>query len=152
MRGRAGNANADTDVGFAVLVKIIFAVERNGHTVRRGDSFRGGSAVQQNSELVATQTGRRITLAQIGEQAARDLLEQQVTGGVTKVIIDLLEAVKVQAEQRARTILSRDRQNFVKTLIEQKSIWKLGQDIVLREELDTGFRASSLRYVLIGAH
>src|SRR6202048_2238631 len=107
MRGRAGNANADTDVGFAVLVKIIFAVERNGHAVRRGDSFRGGSALQQNSEFVATQTGRRVTLAQIGEKAAPDFLEQQVSGGVTKAIIDLLEAVQVQAEQRARAILSR---------------------------------------------
>ena len=63
MRGRAGNANADADVGFAVLVKFIFAVERNGHAVRRGDGFRCGSAVQQNGEFVATQTGRRIPLA-----------------------------------------------------------------------------------------
>ena len=56
---------------------------------------------------------------------------------MTKVIIDLLEAVKVQAEQRGRTVLSRGRQNFVETLIEQQSIGKLGQDIVLCKKLDT---------------
>src|SRR6266852_3375125 len=152
MGRRAGNANADTDICFAVLVEFIFAVQRNGHAVRRGDSFRGRSGLQQNSEFVATETGRRVTLAQIGEKAAPDLLEQQVTGGVTKVIIDLLEAVKVQAEQRGRTVLSRGRQNFVETLIEQQPIGKLGQDIVLCKKLDTGFCASSLGYVLIGTH
>src|SRR6266849_932576 len=152
MGRRAGNANADTNVCFAVLVEFIFAVQRNGHAVRRGDSFRGGSGLQQNSEFVATQTGRRVTLAQIGEKTAPDFLEQQVTGGVTKVIIDLLEAVEVQAEQRGRAILSRHRQHFVETLIEQNAIRQLGQDIVLRKELDAGFCAPSLGDILIGTN
>ena len=63
MRGRAGNANADTDVRFAILVKFILAVERSGHAMRRGDGFCRGSAVQQDGEFVAAQTGRRIALA-----------------------------------------------------------------------------------------
>src|SRR5712671_7775749 len=122
MRGRAGNANADADVRVAVLVKVILAVERNGHAMRRGDGFRGGSALQQNGEFVATQTGRRVPLAQIGEKTAPDFLEQQVAGGVTKIIIDLLEAVQVQAEQRGWANLARHRQDFVETLIEQQSV------------------------------
>src|SRR5258708_88542 len=152
MGGRAGDADTHADTRFAILLERIFAVECHGHAMGGSNRFRRRSALQQNSEFIAAEAGSGVTFAQIDEQAPADFLEQQVAGGMAETVIDLLEAVEIQTKQRGRIILARRRQHLVETLIEQQSIWKLGQDIVLRQELDTGFGAPSFRDVFVSAN
>ena len=106
MRGRAGNANADADVRFSRIgqVHICRRAQWSRRCAVATASGRRSAPVQQNGEFVAAQTGRRVTLAQIGEKAAPNLLEQQVTGGVTKVIIDSLKPSRSRQSKCGRTI------------------------------------------------
>ena len=58
-------------------------------------------ARQDHRELVAAQTGEHIGLPQARAQLVGDLDEQLVAGVVTQGVVDRLEAVEVEDEQRA---------------------------------------------------
>ena len=51
-------------------------------------------------ELVAADAGDRIDLAHAGAQRAPHLLEQEIAGRVAQGVVDVLEAVEVQQQQR----------------------------------------------------
>ena len=60
--------------------------------------------LQQNPEFVAAQARERIADSNPGLQHAGDLLEQLVPGGVTASIVDQLELIQVEVQQRVAAI------------------------------------------------
>jgi len=71
-----------------------------GHVLRLDD--RGVGVRQQQGELVAADPGGDVGLAQDRAHAARHGGERRVTGCVAVAVVDLLEAVEVDDDQRER--------------------------------------------------
>jgi len=68
-----------------------------GHQLRAGGV---AGAEQQHTELIAAQTRSGVGVAQHATQALAYLAEQLVAGVVTKGVVELLEAVKIEQQQR----------------------------------------------------
>ena len=58
------------------------------------------AVLDQHDELVAAQARDRVALAQVMPQAPRDVLQQPVARLVAEAVVDVLEAVEVDEEQR----------------------------------------------------
>ena len=57
---------------------------------------------QQDGELVAAEPGQHVARPQRGAQPRADLAEQVVAGVVAEAVVDLLEPVEVEQQQRGR--------------------------------------------------
>ena len=106
----------------------------------RANLFRGKKCAlivrnfgEKNDELVTALTTRRIASSDAGQQARGNSLEQLVTGRMPKCVIDGLEAVKVEIEQRElRSHPRRVRHGLVKAIQQQEAIGKAGERIEVR--------------------
>ena len=58
------------------------------------------AVLEEHAELVASQAGERIALAQALEQHGADLAYELVAGGVTAGVVDDLELVQVEIHHR----------------------------------------------------
>ena len=64
-------------------------------------------------------------------EPARDLLEQLVAGVVTEAVVDLLEPVEVDEQQRENLVRAlRARQGLVETVAEQRAVGEAGEAVV----------------------
>ena len=68
---------------------------------------RCGQAGEQHGELVAAEAGQRVAAAHRVAQPRRDLDEQLVAVVVAERVVDLLEAVEVDQQQRRRAAVAR---------------------------------------------
>ena len=80
-------------------------------TVKRSDrgdplarALGGARAPQQHGELVAAEAGDPVPLAQSGEDPRAELREHAVAGVVAERVVELLEVVEVDDEQRERLV------------------------------------------------
>ena len=86
-------------------------------------------------------TADRVAGPDGGQQAHGDPLEQFVTDRVTKRVIDGLEAVKVEVEQREfRSHPRRVRHRLVKAIQQQEAIGKTGERIEVGPPIRLGVR------------
>src|SRR4030095_10977791 len=85
--------------------------------------------LKQDAKLIATQPRQRIARTQLGAQESGDLSQQVVSSGVTAGIIDHLELVKVEVQQRMRI---RRVQEVRKAAFEFKSILQTGEGVMSR--------------------
>lgn len=60
-----------------------------------------------HNELIAAHASHRVAIAQCSAKARRHFYEDCVTRGVTRRVIDILEAVEITVENRDLSILSR---------------------------------------------
>ena len=60
----------------------------------------GGEIRQQDDELVPTVTTRGVGRTDAGDQALRHLLQQFVSDRMPECIVDVLEAVQIEEQQR----------------------------------------------------
>ena len=68
-----------------------------------GDASGRGRVVQaghDDGEFVAAEPRQHLTVVEDAAGAAGDRLQERVAGGMPEEIVDLLEAVEVEAEQR----------------------------------------------------
>ena len=100
-----------------------------------GDSQRviRRAVLEEHAELVASQAGERIALAQALEQHGADLAHELVAGGVTAGVVDDLELVQIEIHHRVvaaqfRGALEREPQ----ATLEFGAIYQAGQGVVTR--------------------
>ena len=67
----------------------------------QAEGFSRRSIWQHDCELVTAQSGRSVAGADAIPQPHCDILQQDIAGGVSKPVIHILEAVKIEAQQGA---------------------------------------------------
>ncbi len=117
-----GGVHGDVGVAQQALDRVVRIAEGDadrrpgvgGHTGSEGDRLGklgqqpigdlergvGRLALDEHGELVAAQSGDRVGPADDGTQAAADLLQHAVAGGVAEAVVDGLEVVEVDAQHR----------------------------------------------------
>ena len=92
-----------------------------------------GGRGQQDRELVAAEPGDRVALADAFLQALGELHQQQVADVVAERVVDLLEAVEVEQQQRQRLAgARRGAQRLGQAVLEQQAVGQPGQRVVHR--------------------
>ena len=99
-----------------------------------------GQAWSDDGEFVAAEPRQHLILVEDAGRAARDRLQQRVAGGMAEKVVDLLEAVEVDAEQRQlAAVRGGHRDLAVELAVEAAAIGQAGQRIVLGEVAQIGF-------------
>ena len=99
---------------------------------RRG----AGNAGQQDGELVAAEPRHHLLVVQQGADARGKGLQSLVAGGVSEQIVDLLEAVEIEAED-AEALARREGSDFlIDARVEIGAVRQAGQRVVMRQEMD----------------
>ena len=107
--GIDGDADAARNEA-AIRRVLVFGAERIEDAL--GDASGGGrigQAGHDDGEFVAAEPRQHLVLVEDAAGAARDRLQQRVAGGMAEQVVDLLEAVEVEAEQRQAARRSRRR-------------------------------------------
>ena len=85
----------------ALAVQVEGQVQRDADQVGDvGGVLRLADVVQQHHELVAADAADGVRLAHAAADARGDFLQQLVADGVAEGVVDLLEPVEVDVEQR----------------------------------------------------
>src|SRR4030095_13996504 len=75
-----------------------------------------------------------VRLARRGGESLRDGLQKLIAGIMAQRVVDALEVVEVEEEAGdVRAITWRLRGDLLQALIQERSVWKPRQDVVLRE-------------------
>ena len=115
--------------------------ERPAEVIQQlGAQILGGADVpdvdQYDGEFVAAEAGNGVDLPDAGFEAARGLAHQFVAGRVAERIVDGLEAVEVDVEQRDPAALAlRGEEGALQPILEQGAVGEAGQPVVEGEEL-----------------
>ena len=102
----------------------------------------------QMRKLIAAEARQRVTAAKTPVQPIRNGLQQAIAHRVTERVIDVLEPVQIQVEQRklARVALGKaDR--LVQPVVEQQAVRQAGEAVVMRHALDALLRQHLFRNV-----
>jgi hypothetical protein len=84
-----------------------------------------------NGELVAAEAPDEIDLAHTLLQPGRDLGQQRIAGGVAERVIDVLEAVEIEAEHRHQVAVPLGaRHRAVEMLVKLKAVGQAGEAIM----------------------
>src|SRR6185369_10753969 len=106
-----------------------FARDRLGYFGRVG-------IVDDHDKLVTTQARGKIRLTQIALQASREFDQDRVSGGVAQRVVDFLEVIDVEIEQRQRASFAlSSRQCCLEAFAELPAICKAGKTVVAREQI-----------------
>ena len=90
-----------------------------------------GQPAQEHGELVAAEPRERVAAAHDALQARGDLLQQAVAGVVAERVVDLLEAVEVDEQQRGGLAAALGRgQRGLHAVVEQRAVGEVGQVVV----------------------
>ena len=94
-------------------------------------------AGQHHRELVAAETRDGVGLAEHAADARRDALQDAVAGVMPHRVVDLLEAVQIEDQQRARRLGAvGDAQRLGETIVQQQPVRQIGQRIVIGQVRD----------------
>ena len=118
--------------------------------MRRAEHFgirRARDAGHDDRELVAAEAGNGIGRARHGTQPGTDLADQLVAGRMAERVVDRLEAVEIEIEERSAPPCPRAKQRFAELLLEEEAVGEPGQRIVERDELDLVLSALALGHV-----
>ena len=88
----------------------------------------------QQGELVTTEPGDRDPLGHAALEPSGNLLEQQVTAGVPKGVVDVLEPVEVEQQDGVRLVVPAIGQRVVDPLAEKRAVGEPGERVVVGVE------------------
>ena len=98
-----------------------------------------------DGEFVATEPRQHVGCAQRGSQATGDLPEQFIAGGMTKRVVDVLETVEVEHEDRKSPLVPPlVRIDVMQLFQKERPVRKPGQDVGLRQFQNTPVRPGKL--------
>ncbi len=98
-----------------------------GHRRRAASA---GDLRQQDRELVPTEPGERVFVAQACPQAPGDGDQYAVADVMPEAVVDDFEAIQVKEEDRQRTVPARsDRQPLFEPVVKQRSVGQAGQRV-----------------------
>ena len=88
--------------------------------------------LQNHHELIAPQAGDGVGLAHAGFQAAGDVLQEQIAGGMAEAVVDVLEVVDVDVEQgHAAVFALAAGQGGPEAVVEEATVGQAGEFVVL---------------------
>jgi hypothetical protein len=94
-------------------------------------------AHQRDRELVAAHPPRDVARAQLGLEVLRELHERLVADRVAPRVVDLLEAVEVEDDDRHRVVLARGAAQLgVEPIVERPLVGEAGERILVGELLE----------------
>ena len=110
-----------------------------------GDFFQAGGVFDQYRKFIATQSRNGVGGAQGGRQAFRHLLQQDIAGGVSARIVNLLKAVNVQNHHPEQRIVAfRALHGRIDAVEQQVAVGQPGEGVILRHEGQAFFRLAAL--------
>ena len=134
--GVEGNANAGRDLGAAARVGLARA-QRLQDALRQASGRRGVLAGHQDGELVAAEPRHHLGVVELGRDDAGDGLQHRVSGGVAEQVVDLLEAVEVEAEHRELAVARVSRPDLkVEPLAEANPVGESREGVMVGQEMD----------------
>jgi hypothetical protein len=93
------------------------------HLLRRQQGAVDVGCRQHDRELVAAQSGDGVHAAQQPAHARRDTLQHVIAGLMSERVVDLLEPVEIQQQQRERGVRAAgDPQRLRQTVLEQQPV------------------------------
>ncbi|MNM28623.1 hypothetical protein D3C81_391390 [compost metagenome] len=136
-----GRAHGDADAGgqrqaFAIDAELPAQAGQDGLRQRQGTSQQG-IVLQQNLEFIAALARHRVALAHAAGEETRHYLQRLVAHGLAVRIVDVLEAVQVQAHQHYLLAIAHGlRARLLEALAHQHAIGQARQGIVVGQEVD----------------
>jgi hypothetical protein len=106
--GAVGGEQSDTDAGGAVdryVLQVEGLAQRRAELDRDGRRLVAAGVVEQDHELVATKAHKQVLGTQVLAQADTHLDQQLIPYVVPRAVVDLLEPVQVQEQQRLPPML-----------------------------------------------
>ena len=129
--GRHGDADAGAD---AHLMAVDIERRPDGFEDALGECAGVGRTPRhglQDGELVAAEAGHRVEVAGAGEQARADGLQQGVAGRVAERVVDRLELVEVDAQEREPVaVTAQPHQRLVEPLVQQHAVGEVGERVM----------------------
>ena len=127
-------------------------LERGQQVTRDDPGLLAGVALEvaeQQHELVAAVAGQHVLGACAGGEPPRDLAQQLVAGAVAERVVDHLEVIEVDVEQRDGAIVpSRAGQRVDQVLVELGAVGQPGQRVVVGHVGDALLRRELLGHVV----
>ena len=148
-RNGDADGNADDDL---VALDLVGLADQADQALGKIDGLLPmvGVDLLQDGEFVAAEPADRVALAHRPLQAPRDGLQQRVADRMAERVVDRLELVEVEHEDREAFALARQPcQRLVHLLAEQRAIGEIGQRIMSCHMRDARFRALTLGDVLM---
>ena len=100
---------------------------------------------QEDGKLVAAQPCHRVGLPQRRTEPRGDELQHAVAGMMSERVVDLLEAVQVEQQQRQRLALAGgDARRLVETIVQERAVGQVGQRVVIRQVDEALFDPAAL--------
>ena len=149
--GAVARRNRDPDRGVAGKA-VAMAIERRPQRLinprdQRVDVVVGPHVALHDGEFVAAEPRDKIAGTHRLEQPRRDALQELVADQMAQRVVDALEFVDVDIDDRKRR-LSGLRQQPFGVALEQRAVRQIGQRVVMSEMLDLGRHAPVLGDIL----
>ena len=113
---------------------------------------RSPDAFEEDRELVAAETRRRVALPELPFEPIGDLDEQAVSEDVAVAVVDELEVVDVHEEHGDLASRSSTGQRVLHALLEQDAVRQSGESVVEGLVLEFVLEADALADVARGEH
>ena len=107
---------------------------------------------QDDGELVSAEARDGVDLAHAGPQPVGHGTQEHVADRVAEGVVDLLEAVEVEAQHRERVAAAEMGDRLLDALAEHRPVRQAGEDVVAGHEGDAGVGLPLLGHVLEGRH
>ena len=109
--------------------------ERHNATRQRLGRVQSDLAGPKDGELVAAQPCQGVGAPDAALEALRHPTEQKIAGGMAQRVVDVLEAVEVEAQDRRWPVASPPAgEHALEPVLEQHTVGQSGQRVVAREE------------------
>ncbi len=140
---RGADADGHLDAAFPEVEGCAAGIEQ---ALRHGRGLGGVDQVGgDQGELVAAETGDRVRAAHRGHDPLGELAQQEIAGGVTEGVVDLLEAVDVEHHDGGPgAVARRARQRLLDAVDHQQTVRQVGQRVVGEQMADAVFRPAAV--------
>ena len=150
-RHRDADAGADLDQMIVDLVALAQIIDDAPGQV--GGVLRAADVLLEHHELVAAEARHEILRPQHVAQAIGDRAQELVAAGMAERIVDLLELVEVDEQQRRELVgLARRREEMLDLVAEIDAVGQCGQFVITRKMADPRFGGAPLGDVLDQHH
>ena len=143
---RDADARRDEDVASAVDLHRL--PEERLHALGHEFDVAGPvDTIEENGELVATQSCEHVAGAEAGRQLVRDRRQQLVSNQVAETVVHQLEAIDVDKQHRIPIVAHslRTPEHAPELLHEGGAVWQVGQRVMTRRMLE-----ARLGFVTVG--
>ena len=132
------------------IVRDPLVVDERSATLCDRHRASGVGVRKQQRELFATESSDEIVGARGGDESLGDALQAFVAGDVSVAIVELLEEVEVEQDQRERLSLARRRLPFsLEDEVEHSSVRDVGEPVLVRERFELALQTRERLFVLL---